>query len=176
MPAAAHSPATAQRRQRPASPVIARAEPGRSHPSALIHYTAEAISHATPHPQATPPYRCPTPHRSQIPIGRVPHPPAVSSLGGFRTPAARASGEVRACGWPASENLHRLGRSAMSAQCPVSPEADTGAAAPALPDEGPLRRCQLAAVVTAREQVTVDIAGDLDRRMTHAAGLYDLHR
>src|SRR5215204_5897039 len=106
MPAAAHSPATAQRRQRPASPVIARAEPGRSHPSALIHYTAEAISHATPHPRATPPYRCPTPHRSQIPIGRVPHPPAVSSLGGFRTPAARASGEVRACGWPASENLH----------------------------------------------------------------------
>jgi hypothetical protein len=109
MPAAAHSPATAQRRQRPASPVIARAEPGRSHPSALIHYTAEAISHATPHPQATPPYRCPTPHRSQIPIGRVPHPPAVSSLGGFRTPAARASGEVRACGWPASENLHISG-------------------------------------------------------------------
>src|SRR6184192_2809381 len=45
---------------------------------------------------------------------------AVSSLGGFPTPALRARGTVII--GPASENLNRVGRSAMSAQCPVRPK------------------------------------------------------
>ena len=36
----------------------------------------------------------------------------------------------------------------------------------ALPDEGPLRRCQLAAIVTARKQVTVGVGRHLDGGMS----------
>jgi len=50
--------------------------------------------------------------QAQIPIAHAARPhvllPAVSSLGGFRTPAARLRGTVRAR--PASEILHRFGK------------------------------------------------------------------
>jgi hypothetical protein len=67
---------------------------------------------------------------TQIPIAPAAplHVPlrAVSSLGGFRTPAAEYA--ALSLKRPASETLHRLGHSAILARCPVCPKANIGPA------------------------------------------------
>ena len=122
MPAAAQSPATAAWGQRPPSPVIALAPLGRSHLDARHppHHSCNLPSRASSARQpAAPPCdraRLSNPHRPGARRTVLPSLPAVSSLGGFRTPAASARG--KACERPASENLHRgLNRSRGRTRC-----------------------------------------------------------
>ena len=111
MPAAAHSPATAACGQRPPSPVIALAPLGRSHldgrhpPHHSCNLPSRASSARQPAAPPCDPARLSNPHRPGARRTVLPSLPAVSSLGGFRTPAASARG--KACERPASENLHR---------------------------------------------------------------------
>ena len=113
MPAAAHSPATAACGQRPPSPVIALAPLGRSHldgrhpPHHSCNLPSRASSARQPAAPPCDPARLSNPHRPGARRTVLPSLPAVSSLGGFRTPAASARG--KACERPASENLHISG-------------------------------------------------------------------
>ena len=117
MPAAAHSPATAACGQRPPSPVIALAPLGRSHldgrhpPHHSCNLPSRASSARQPAAPPCDPARLSNPHRPGARRTVLPSLPAVSSLGGFRTPAASARG--KACERPASENLHKSGRHAL---------------------------------------------------------------
>ena len=110
MPAAAQSPATAACGQRPPSPVIALAPLGRSHldgrhpPHHSCNLPSRASSARQPAAPPCDPARLSNPHRPGARRTVLPSLPAVSSLGGFRTPAASARG--KACERPASENLH----------------------------------------------------------------------
>src|SRR5208337_1847056 len=78
----------------------------RSTPPDLVRPAGKTTPHR-PSPRQTRSVRDP-----QIPIGRVPHTapflPAVSSLGGFRTPAPSLAPPSR--NGPASETLHQLRR------------------------------------------------------------------
>src|SRR5208337_4645123 len=82
----------------------------RSTPPDLVRPTGKTTPHR-PSPRQTRSVRDP-----QIPIGRVPHTapflPAVSSLGGFRTPAPSLAPPSR--NGPASETLHRTALSVRS--------------------------------------------------------------
>ena len=129
MPAAAQSPATAACRQRPPSPVIALAPLGRSHldgrhpPHHSCNLPSRASSARQPAAPPCDPARLSNPHRPGARRTVLPSLPAVSSLGGFRTPAASARG--KACERPASENLHRLGPVAIATECPLCPQLQT---------------------------------------------------